>query len=190
MAYSSPAMVRLAVNPDGSDGTSQPSPVSRTAADMTDAQLLDFIGEADAMIDSYLGRFYTVPVAPVLAGDVLGDGAAVGTIPHPIDHWSRNLGAYYATLSFRRSQDFSSDDPIARRYTATMQALDAVTAGRVRLQLPDNSSSASGVGAGTAINPTYAGDLFDANDFNLVPINSDWPVFPDFGFFGGGGRRW
>lgn len=179
MAYSTPAMVRLAVNPDGSDGTTPPAQPSRTAADFSDTQLLDFIAEADAMIDSFIGRFYAVPVKPVIAGDVLGDGGPVGGTPHPIDYWSRNLAVYYSTLSHRRSQDFGPDDPIRQRYTATMQALDAVKGGSARLSLPDNTSSASGVGAGTAVNP-YVGSLWDTRDFDLRPINPGWPIVPDW----------
>lgn len=180
MAYSTPAMVRIAANADGSDGTTPPTPISRTAADFTDAQLLDFIAEADAIIDSFLTRFYAVPVQPVLNdGSGLGDGAAVGEIPHPIDHFSRNLALYFATLSLRKGADFTDQDPIARRYAATMTVLNDIAGGKIRLSLPDNTTSASGVGAGQAINPTYVGNLFDARDFNLVPINPAWPIWPD-----------
>lgn len=188
MAYSTPAMVRLACNPDGSDGTTPPSPISRTAADFTDAQLVDFIAEADAMIDGYIGRFYTVPVARIITDEAnagLGDGAGIGNVPHPIDYWSRNLAAYYATLSQRKSQDFTADDPIRQRYTATMQALDAIATGKIRLSIPDNTTSAAGVGAGSAINPTYVGNLFGPDDFNLHPVNPMWPLWPD-----NPGRNW
>lgn len=161
-----------------SDGA-QPVELSRTAADMTDAQLATFISEADAQIDAMIGRFYAVPVAVVFAGDVLGDGADVGSVPHPIDYWSRNLAAYFATLTYRGSQDFTEQDPIARRYAATMQALQMVAMGTAKLQLPDNTASSAGVGAGQAINPGHVGDLFDARDFNLHPLNPVWPLWPD-----------
>jgi phage gp36-like protein len=178
MAYSTPAMVRNAVNPTG-DG-SQPSPANtRTAADLSDAELADFIAEADAQIDAYIGGYYAVPVAPVASGDVLGDGAAVGAIPHPIDYWSRNLALYFATLAIRKSQDFADTDPVARRYNGTISALKQIAAGQLRLSLPDNTSGAAGAGVGSALNPTYSGNLFDARDFNLHPINEVWPLWPD-----------
>lgn len=166
MAYSTPAMLRDAVYPSG-DGT-QPAQPTRTAADLTDDQLSDFIAEADAQIDSYIGGRYVVPVAEV-----------AGATPHPVDYWSRNLAAYFATLSYRGSADFTDQDPIARRFNATMDALKLVASGGVKLQLPENFGPNAGVGAGTAINPTYSGDLFDARDFNLHPLNPSWPLWPD-----------
>lgn len=193
MAYSTPAMIRLAVNPDGSNGTSVPATPSRTAADFTDAQLLDFIAEADATINSLIGRFYAVPVPLVTQGDIdsgLGGGAALGAVAHPVDYWSRNLAAYFATLSYRRNQDLAETDPVVRRYNATMAALNDVAGGRSRLSLRDNTTSAAGVGAGGAINPTYTGNLFDARDFNLVPVNEAWPFVPDSSVPGSGGWRW
>lgn len=176
MAYSTPAMIRKALVPT-SDGT-QPTQPTRTAADLTDAQLVDAIAEADSDIDSYIGKFYAVPVALIIDGSS-GDGAGVGAIPHPIDYWSRNIAAYNASLAVRGSQDFPETDPVARRYTATMTALRMVSLGQAKLQIPNNTSSNTGVGAGPAINPTYHGDLFDAKDFNLHPLNPTWPMWPD-----------
>lgn len=156
MAYSTPAMVRQALVPS-SDG-SVPEEATNTAADLSDGQLQDAIAEADSIIDGYIGGFYKVPVA---AND---DGAA----PHPIDFWSRNIAAYNATLTYRESQDFSDQDPVARRYTATMQALQAVSTGKVRLGLTPNTSDSAQTGAGDPINP-YTGELFTTDDFDLRP---------------------
>lgn len=148
MSYSTPAMVRKALVPS-SDGTETSG--TGTAADLTDPELQDAIDEADSTIDGYLSRFYATPVAAT------GDPAAT---PHPIDYWSRNIAAYNATLAFRGSQDFADTDPIARRYTATMQALLAVSTGKVGLSITENSNPDTGAaGAGTAINPPTMGDL-------------------------------
>ena len=183
MAYSTVKMVRQALVPS-SDG-SVPDPVSNTAADLSDAQLQDAIAEADSTIDGYIGRYYAVPVQAKITGDDT-DGT-VGAIPHPIDYWSRNIAAYNATLTFRGSQDFEDNDPVARRYTATINALVAVSKGQVGLQLPDNTSTNSATAAGAPFNP-YVGDLFDPCDFNLRPLNPAWPVVPAFG--GWSGERW
>lgn len=153
MAYSTPKMVRQALVPS-SDG-SQPDPLSNTAADLSDAQLNDAIAEADSTIDGYLGGFYAVPVA--LVGNA---------VPHPLDYWSRNIASYSATLSYRGSMDFSDTDPVARRYKDTMAALQAVSAGKLKLQLPENFSGYGSTGAGPAQNP-YDGDLWTPDDFNL-----------------------
>jgi len=176
MAYSTVAMVRLALVPS-SDGT-QPEEPTNTAADLSDLQLQDAIAEADSTIDSFISKFYAVPVAPIIDG--LGEDGTVGAIPHPIDYWSRNLAAYNATLSLRGSLDFTDDDPVARRYNATMAALKMVAAGQASLQLPDNRSTNASTGAGSAINP-YTGTLWCAEDFSVNPsINPAWPVFPSF----------
>lgn len=186
MSYSTPTMVRLALSPT-TDGSVPPSPPSGTGADLGNDQLTDAIAEADSLIDSYIGKYYTVPVALQLANsDSDGDGAGTGMIPHPIDYWSRNIAAYNSTLTVRKSLDFSDDDPVARRYNATMAALVAVSKGQATLQIPDNTSTNSGTGAGAPVSPYYVGDLFGPEDWNLRPISPDWPLWPDIpGGFGG-----
>jgi phage gp36-like protein len=171
MPYSTPALVRMALIPS-SDG-SLPTVPTLTAADLADAQLTDAIAEADSVIDSYIGRYYAVPVAKILDTD----GITLIT-PHPIDYWSRNIAAYNATLAFREGQDFADSDPVARRYAATMTALTLVSKGQATLQIPDNTSVNAGTGAAQAINP-YVGDLFDVNDWNLRPLSPAWPLWPD-----------
>ena len=168
MAYSTPAMVRLALIPT-TDG-SQPDTPSDTAADLSDEQLTDAIAEADSIIDGYIGAYYAVPVAD----------NADGSVPHPLDYWSRNLAVYNATLVYRGSMDFAETDPITRRYADTIAQLQAVAAGRVRLQLPENSSGNSGVEAGAPLNP-YVGDLWDPEDFDIRP-SSDLPGSYPYGF--------
>lgn len=178
MAYSTAAMVRLALNPGGADGgVDPPSPLSGTAADLTNGQLVDAIAEADSTIDSMISKYYAIPVQAKITGDDT-DATTVGDIPHPIDYWSRNIAAYNATLSYRKSLDFTENDPVARRYNATMAALTAVMKGQATLQLPDNTTPNAATGAGAPLNP-YVGDFFDTEDFNLRPINSAWPMYPD-----------
>lgn len=178
MSYSTVQTVRLALYPlSGSDdGSNPPATPSNTAADLSNTQLQDAIEEADAVIDSYIGKFYATPVVPIIAGT--DEDGTVGAIPHPIDYWSRNIAAYNATLAFRQGQDFADQDPVARRYTATMTALTMVAKGQATLQLPENTSPNAAAGAGQPVNP-YAGDLFDPNDWNLRPISPDWPMWPD-----------
>lgn len=164
MAYSTAALVRQALVPS-SDGT-QPNVPTNTAADLTNAQLADAIAEADALIDGYINRFYVVPVMPV-------DSGSGPVVPHPLDYWSRNIAAYNATLAFRGSLDFADTDPVARRYSATMEALKAVSAGTISLPYPRNQAD-SGTGyAAEAINP-YVGDLFCVSDFDLTEPWNPW----------------
>lgn len=160
MSYSTPAMVRKALVPTSTG--SVPTTVTHTAADLTDAQLQDFINEADSQIDSYISRYYATPVASV------DDGNGGQTVPHPLDYWSRNLAAYNATLSVKGSQDLSDSDPVVRRYTGTMQALQQVASGKAGLPFPDNTSASAQVGVGHAVNP-YDGELFTLDEFDLRP---------------------
>jgi phage gp36-like protein len=155
MPYSTPEMVRKAFVPS-SDGT-LPATQTFTAADLTDDQLLDAIGEADGYIDSMIGRFYTTPVAQT-----------GNTAPHPLDWWSRNIAAYNAYLAFRQGQDFSDQDPVARRYQATLVALQAVNAGTASLNLPRQDGDSRASGASPAYEP-YQGDLWTPEDFSVNP---------------------
>lgn len=163
MPYSTPESVRLALVPS-SKGLI-PNPPSNTAADFEDEQLNDAIAEADSTIDSYIGGRYITPVA--------------GTAPHPIDYWSRNLAAYFATLTYRGSQDFADTDPIARRYLATMVTLGAVSKGTTTLNVPANAGDSSVSGAGQPVNQ-YDGNLFggSTDGVNLGPRNSTWEDYP------------
>lgn len=157
MAYSTPASVRKAIVPS-SDGA-VPNPLSHTAADLSDAELSDAIAEADSQIDGAIGGLYATPV-DITSG-----------VPHPIDYWSRNIAAYVATLSYRGSQDFSDNDPIARRFKMTQDAMNMVATGKASLPLPRNLGGSSEAAPGTAINP-YIGDLWTPDDFSLTPALS------------------
>jgi phage gp36-like protein len=173
VAYSTVISVRTAVSPDvpqeGFDNP--PSTPTHTAADLSNGTLTDAIAEADATIDSYLANRYVTPVD------------TTNGVPHPIDFWSRNIAAYLATLTYRKSKDVSVDDPIVRRYTATMQALTSVQRNLASLPLPELSTSSEGPeAAGDAINQ-YSGHLFDSVEFDLeaaqpglggLPLHGVW----------------
>lgn len=153
--YTTPEAVRLALVPSSTGAV--PSPPSNTAADLSDEQLQNAIDEASSQIDSYIGRFYTVPVASI-----------GGATPPPIDFWARNIAAYNASLSYRGSQDFPDTDPVARRWKATMDALNLVATGKATLNIPSNTADNSVSAVGTAINP-YIGELWTPDDFSLAP---------------------
>lgn len=164
MSYSTPAMVRKAAKPT-SDGT-EPDPLPanpKTAADLSDDQLTDIITEADSTIDSYIGNFYAVPVAAV------GDPAVA---PSPLPYWSRQIALYLASSGIRGELDLDDANPILRRYKDVMMALQAVSDGKVKLQLPDNQTDNAVSGAAAPFNP-YAGDLFTPEDFAVVQGGGD-----------------
>lgn len=166
MAYSTPEKIRMAVVPT-SDGQLPTTP-THTAADLSDDQLLDAIAEADAMIDSMIGRFYATP-----AVSITDPATGELTVPHPLDYWSRNIAAFNATLSKKSTQDLSDRDPVVLRYNATMDALRAVNAGSASLSLPRNEGDSRAAGADPAFNP-YVGDLWTPEDFSIHPRGDGW----------------
>lgn len=172
MAYSTKEMVRLALVPTSSGAL--PGTPTNTAADLSDEQIVDAIAEADSIIDGYLGKWYTVPVA-IVSPAVLP--------PHPIDYFSRNIAAYNATLSYRMSLDFTDNDPVARRYMATMDALKQIAAGDVVLSqlIPKNTGDTSPTGVSPPYNP-YVGDLWTPDDFAVTAqrsgVNAPSPYWP------------
>jgi phage gp36-like protein len=164
VSYSTPAMVRLALVP--SCAGFRPSPKSNTAADLEDSQLNDAIAEADSTIETYISGYYATPVANTQDSD-----GNFTVVPHPVDFWSRNIAVYNATLVYRGGQDFADTDPIARRFTGTMNALVAVSKGSINLELPlVASSDNSRIAVGNAVNP-YSGTLWDACSFGIGPRN-------------------
>lgn len=149
-------MVRRAVSTSTDDPANPPTDPQNNAADLSNDELTDAIAEADSTIDSYIGARYTTPVAAV-------DGQT--TAPHPLDYWSRNIAAYNATLTVRGSQDFTDQDPIARRYNATMSALGSVKSGSA--VLPGVAEVADGTsGVGQALNQ-YENPLFREDEFDV-----------------------
>jgi phage gp36-like protein len=169
--YSTVFEVRAAVSPSG--GSDNPPDVpTGSAADLGNTALTDSINEADSTIDSYIGGRYATPVVSV------GDPAVV---PHPIDYWSRNIAAYLATLTFRNSMDFTDNDPIARRYNATMLALTAVRDGKATLSIPELGADSAGEASGAAPPyQQYEGHMFDTKDFDLVPDLPGWNRIPGY----------
>lgn len=152
MSYSSVAEVRLALTPGG-DSTDR-----STAAGVDDITIQSAIDEADAVIDSYIGRQYAVPVLLDLDS---------GLTPQPIRAWSRNIAAYNVTLVWRRNQSLAADNPVALRYTATMVALTAVRDGKATLQIPDNTGAGAGAGFAEVVNQ-YTGSMFVTQDYDLA----------------------
>jgi len=180
MPYSTPAMVRLALVPDSDGGQPDSASPTHTAADLSDGTLIDAIAEADSTIDSYLNARYAIPVAVIEAGNPHGYDGVAGAIPHPVDFLSRTIAAYLATITFKKSQDFADTDPIVRRYKAAMDLLNQIAAGKVNLNLPENTGDSSAIAVGQAYNP-YVGTLWDVTDFDLSPA---WSPALDAGWRG------
>lgn len=177
MSYSTVVEVRNALSqaPLGGpweDGD-QPDPnnPTNTAADLTNDQLQDAIAQADGTIDAYLGALYTTPIT------LMADGVTPVPVPTiPLAYWSRDLAAYFSTLTFRKSQDFADQDPVARRYTATMATLLLASQNKIVLPFQSNTAASAAEGAGDPINPYGGSDMFQPRDFSLVHSHDNgWP---------------
>lgn len=139
MSYSQVGDVREALTPGaGTTGTN-------TAADLSDDQITDAIAEADAVIGGFVGGTYTTP-------------------PSLVTYWSRDIAAFLATLTWRKSKDVSNDDPIVRRYQLALLQLQGIAKGNTLVPPPDQSNN-EGVGY---VSNQYDGSLFQAYQFDLL----------------------
>lgn len=103
--------------PGGSDTT------NATAAALTDGQLQESIDEATAQVNGKArGAPYNDPAPPLIA------------------QVTRDLAAYFATLTHRRSQPLPADHPVALRYAAASRMLDGMQKGTVELPAPPAGS--------------------------------------------------
>ena len=157
MSYSTTEDVRNALAPTLAAANS-------TASGLTDEQIEDAIAEADGRIDSYIGARYVTPVLAV---------GLPPLVPSVIVYLSRDIAAYMATLTFRRSKDMTDQDPVYRRFAEAKASLIAVSKGQASLPIPENTGNAASQGAGQAINP-YAGNLFVDRDFSLAAPRLGW----------------
>lgn len=134
-----------------------------TATTLEDSQIIEAIETGDAVIDSYVSRFYTIPTEPD------EDDPTQTVAVKPIRQFSVIFALYYATLDYRRNQDLTDQDPTIRRYNSILAILQAVGAGKGTLPLPPvdpGSGGDTGAGDATVVNQ-YIGTLFGPRDFGL-----------------------
>lgn len=150
-AYCSVQDIRKALNANAaSSGT-------LTASDMPDQAISDSALEATAIVDAYLDGPYEI---------------GVDTIPRIVMFWTRDIGAYLATLTWRRSKSPAPNDPVVLRYQQALMMLNAVAAGTITIPSP----------AGVSDQPTvvnrYNGTLFDSWQFDLYGNGQGTEGFP------------
>lgn len=151
MPYTSVDDLRLALSPGGVQDKA-------TASDLSEDELADAIGEAQAEVDARLGARYTVPYAD-------------GQVPPLVAQLTRDVAAYGATLTHRRFQPLAQDHPVRLRYDKAQALL--VQLARGTATIPDAEVVASTTDVAVA-NP-YEGDLFVLQDFDLGPA----PLYRD-----------
>lgn len=127
------------LSPGGSDTT------NATAATLSDGELQESIDEATAQVNGKArGAPYGDPAPPLIV------------------QVTRDLAAYFATLTHRRTQPLPADHPIALRYAAASRMLDGMQKGTVELPVPPAGS----VEASAVVNP-FDGDLFPLESVGL-----------------------
>lgn len=163
MGYSTPAEVRLALNPELDPAALDH--VEETAAQLSDTQLNDAIAQADSKINLYLALRYATPVAP------LDPDADPLVYPEQIRYWSRDLAAYFATLTENRNMPLDPTHPVYLRMLQVQADLKAVNTGAAVLALPAAVPSGGGGDTGVAgvVNP-YDGPLFGPSDWGDRPV--------------------
>lgn len=97
-------------------------------ADAAKATIEQASGEADSVIDGYLGKRYTLPLA---------------TVPTILATWARSITRY--RLHANRISD-DRTDPIARDYRDAVRFLEQVAAGKFSLGLNDPAQAPSSAG--------------------------------------------
>lgn len=141
--------VRNALTPGGSQVD------KTTASGLEDTQIIDSIREADSIVNSYINARYTVPQDPLDADRAV----------EPARFWSRNIAAFLATLTYKRSKDVPADEPVRLRYNLTMAGLLAIREGKATTSLPPIGVTTGSDGV-TVINQ-YQGSMFAPADFAL-----------------------
>jgi hypothetical protein len=144
MAYASPADIRETVAPDGN--------FAGTCAEFTDDQMSKHILRAQSLVDSSVGMAYTDSnEPPLLKGLVVA------------------LGAYYATLAYRKSKDLSQYDPIVLLYQDAQATLKGISNGTISPTEPGTDTSVvPAVVQPKVINPLlYGAAAFVGDDFGL-----------------------
>lgn len=137
-----------------------------TAASLSDEQLADAIAEADSRIQSYLPQDYTVPTVMVEYGDPPEPAQVAFST---IRFWSRDIAAYFATLTYNRGRTVNEDDPVRLRYNAVMETLREVRDGKISLP-PDADTTDDTHPGAVVVHNRYEGDLFSMDDFGLGPV--------------------
>ncbi|HZF97877.1 MAG TPA: DUF1320 domain-containing protein [Pseudoxanthomonas sp.] len=98
------------------------------AADSAKARIVQAITEADALINGYLGKRYTLPLA---------------SPPGILTTWARAI-VRYKLHGDRLSTETS--DPIVRDYRDALKFLEQIAAGKFSLGIEDPTAQGSGLG--------------------------------------------
>jgi len=147
MTYALPGDIRETVAPDGNFGG--------TCAELTDDQLSQHLQRAQALVDGTTGQAFDDTNAPVLL-----KGLVVA------------LGAYYATLAYRKGKDLTPQDPMYLLYQDAEATLTEIRNDQITFE-PIPQPDTAGTGTATPALPKVTNPLlygvtaFTGEDFGL-----------------------
>jgi hypothetical protein len=144
VTYALPVDIREAVAPDGN--------FIGTCAEFTDDQLTQHITYAESLVDGSTGMVFTDTNVPKLVR-----GLVIA------------LGAYYATLAYRKSVDLAAFDPIYLLYQDATATLKAIREGEIKFVPDAPTTDVPPVETRPkVINPLlYGATAFTGDDFGL-----------------------
>jgi phage gp36-like protein len=162
MNYCSIEDVRLALVEDGTeDGTN-------TASDMDDQTIDDSIAEATSQVDIYIGGPYRLD---------LGD-----QVPDSVRYLTRDVAAFLATCTWRKSKDFTAMDPVYLRWQWAIQQLNSISSGAA--EIPGGTGPSSSNAGATVVN-IYPFNLFHPWQFDLIGRGAYGADFGGGSWYGG-----
>lgn len=135
--YADVAAVRLALSPNG-DATD-----SGSAASLADTDLQAALDDATDEVNGKISGRY-------------GDPVSISPVPTILTRITRDIAAYFATLTFRRGDPILAGDPVQLRYNAAESLLTQIQNGTLAL------------GADTADGPDLLPLGAPANDYLLT----------------------
>lgn len=178
--------VRNALTP-GVDVMNSPG---KDPSDLPDWQIEDAIDAAEGVVNAHVAARYVVTPAeievPVIPATDPVTTEMVTVAPAPLRAWTRDIAAWYATLTFNRAKDIKEDDPIRLRMALVMSLLRDVRDRKSILPLPPVTDEEN-VTSGAEIYNLYEGNLFGPEDFNLTYGSNDNQRFIRDARWGGDG---
>lgn len=125
-----------------------------TPAELADDTLTERITAAAAQVDASLAARYNVPFPDT-------------AIPRLVKDLTVAIAAYLASLTWRRSVDLTTGDPLVLRYQWATGLLTALSKGEIDLpDIPGTTEPVKQRGA-TVVQP-YDGEMFQLRNFGLA----------------------
>jgi phage gp36-like protein len=162
MAYVTPEEVRGVLSFAGASDT-------RSAAGVTDPQLISAIEDARTEIDARLAVRYPTPFDD--------PASAEKPVPPVVKRINRDMAAYLATLTFLKGAPMADGHPVALRNGSAQSLLQGIATGKITLDLPGglpaDQPAENKPGGATVVN-RYEGAMFTPGSFGIGPaINGE-----------------